>query len=165
MMALPDADATAIPFDEERAAALASVRLEEAFSRRLAQAFDLEPLEDGYSHPAEQIIADALQAFGATAFTWLAFAYFEQYDHNPSVAAGLIRCLGRLSHDSAVPWARFLALSGLYHGDVEVREAAVRAFEMWGGQQAIEALTARVSVEPTPWLADYARQVIADLAA
>jgi hypothetical protein len=164
-MALPDADATAIPFDEEQAAALASVRLEEAFSLRLAQAFDLEPLEDGYTHPVEQIMADALRTFGPTAFTWIAFAYFEQYYRNPAIAAGLIRCLGRLSPDAAVPWGRFLALSGLYHDDVEVREAAVRAFEIWGGQQAIEALSARVSVEPTPWLADYARQVIADLAA
>lgn len=164
-MALPDADAAIRLFDEAQAVALASARLEEAFSRRLAQAFDLEPLEDGHTHPAEQIIAEAIQAFSATAFAWIAFAYFEQYYRNPVVAAGLIRCLGRLAHDSALPWARFLALSGLYHDDVEVREAAVRAFEMSGGPQAIEALTARVSVEPTPWLAEYARQVIADLAA
>lgn len=164
-MALPDADVVAIALAEDEADALASVRLERAFSRRLAQALDLEPLEDGFAHPAEMVMADALRAFGATAFTWIAFAYFEYHQSKPAIAAGLVRCLGRLPEALTQPWGSFLALSALYHADVEVREAAVRAFEIWGGRAAIDALTARVSVEPTPWLADYTRQVIADLAA
>jgi hypothetical protein len=56
-----------------------------------------------------------------------------------------------------------MASRGLSHTDLEVREAAIRALEMWGGQESIEILKAYIDSERIAWLKSYVIQAINDL--
>jgi hypothetical protein len=54
-----------------------------------------------------------------------------------------------------------MAIGALLHPDVEVREAAVRAIEMWEDPAIIGYLERRE--EKVSWLANYIKQVIKDI--
>ena len=128
--------------------------------RDLLASLEDEPIEDGYSHPGEGIVRDAIDKVGSAAFSWLESVYSENVNR-PSICAGILRCVGRQSYRVVDESGAKLARRGLAHADSEVREAAVRAFESWGGPDALSALEAHS--DPVGWLADYIKQVIADL--
>jgi hypothetical protein len=132
------------------------------FNQNLLRAIELETLEDGYSHPAERIIEDALKRYRSIAVAWIQSIYLKNIKRG-TVCAGLLRCIGRLKRDLTKTWGLVMAISGLSHPNMEVREAAVRALEMWGGQEALETLKAYVSIEDVAWLKNYIEQVIQDL--
>lgn len=119
-----------------------------------------EPIEDGCFHPAEEIIRIAIETPETVAWSSIESIYYEN-THRPSICAGILRCVGRQPHELVGECGTGLARRGLIHGDPEVREAAVRAFESWGGTEAISVLKAHT--EPVDWLADYVTRVIADL--
>jgi len=56
-----------------------------------------------------------------------------------------------------------LVAKALAQADPEVREAAVRTMEAWGGSAAIVLLRDHLEAEPVAWLSDYIRRVISDL--
>jgi hypothetical protein len=147
-----------VPEGEEKS------RQRQLFRHELLRSLELEPVEAGFAHPATRIMEDAITRFGATALGWIMGAYFSNHRARPALAADILRCVGRLPLRLIRPWGPLMAISGLLHRDPEIREAAVRAFEFWGGRDSIAALQARVDAEPLPWLAGYMRQVIADLA-
>jgi len=132
------------------------------FNRNLLHAFELEPIEDGHPHPAERIIKDALKTYNLEAFDWIKSTYLKNITRS-AIAAGILRCLGRLSSELTSIWGVVMAASGLLHPDIESREAAVRALEAWGGKESLEMLKAYVDMENVPWLKDYIKQVIIDL--
>ena len=140
-----------------------ALRQEQALRARLTRSLELEPVEAGYSHPAVQTMEEAIDTFGPAASRWIMAAYMASLRNKPAVAADLLRCIGRLPRHKVQPWATLIAIGGLLHPDPEVREAAVRALEIWGDRDSLDALKLRVGTEPLPWLADYMRQVIADL--
>jgi hypothetical protein len=123
----------------------------------------IEAIEDGYFHPAEELIEDSLKSSKFDPNHWVYTLYFTNVDTDPTLAAAVLRLLGRMPTRQVVEWGLVIALNGLSHRDVEVREAAVRALERWGGRKAFEALKAHMDVEPRPWLASYIKQVIRDL--
>ena len=131
-----------------------------AFSRELLTSLEDEPIENGCLHLAEEIIRIAIETLGTVALSSIESMYCEN-EHRPSICAGILRCVGRQPHELVGECGTGLARRGLIHGDPEVREAAVRAFESWGGPEAISALNAHT--EPVDWLADYVSQVITDL--
>jgi len=134
----------------------------EKFNRNLLHAFDLEPIEDGYPHPAERIIKKALETYHLTAIDWIKYAYLRNIER-PAIAAGILRCLGRLSSDLTSLWGIVMAASGLLQSDIEIRDAAVRALEAWGGLESLVTLKAHVQSEKSSWLKRYIEQVIKDL--
>ena len=131
-------------------------RFRDSFLRSLED----EPIEDGFSHPAEEIISNALDASQLTCLEHLERLYRECVN-KPSVCSGLLRCVGRIEPGVAGSWGRDFASRGLTHTDPEVRESAVRALEFWGGSESISML--RAHEEPISWLADYITEVIEDL--
>lgn len=135
---------------------------QEQFSLTILHLLAVEPIDDGYSHPAEDVIEKALKKHNISAPLWVQAIYSENIKH-PSLAGGLLRCVGRLKNDLVEPWGRNMARRGLSHPDVEVREAAIRALEMWGGQESAEALKNHTDSEPVVWLKNYLNQVIKDL--
>lgn len=127
---------------------------------RLSAAFEADPLEDGMDHPAEEIIGEALRS-GPSEFV---LDWFEglAVDHvRPSFAASVLRCLGRQTSPGMASWRAKIVRGALALGDVELRDAAVQAAELWGGREVIDIL--RSHREPEPWLRDYIRDVIDDL--
>ena len=111
-------------------------------------------------HPAEEIIADALM--GAENFNVLAWLKAFSLDSTrASVAASVLQCLGRQDHPGTERWRVGLVRDGLAAKDVEIRDAAVQAAELWGDRGMLTVLSAHT--EPEPWLRDYVRDVPGDL--
>ena len=120
-----------------------------------------EPIEDGVAHPAELVIAKVLCKNPSACKNWLSRALDEHQVTYASLGASIVRCIGRLEYDQVGAWGMGVADDALRHGSVEVREAAVRALEAWGGRKALEIL--RNHHDKRPWLDDYVQHVIADL--
>jgi hypothetical protein len=134
----------------------------ESLRRDLQMLIESEPLEDGVSHPIEQRLKDELTNNPSGAPEMIQ-RLFDEWSEQPSFAAVLLRCLGRLHPAIVGEWGLRLASKAISHQDVEVRDAAVSALELWGGNSAREALQKYVEQEPVSWLARYMKQVIADL--
>ena len=123
-------------------------------------AFEEDPLEEGIHHPAEEIIADALRRTeNSNVLTWL--KAFSLDSTRASLAASVLRCLGRQNHPATERWRVGLVRDGLVAEDVDIRDAAVQAAELWGDRGMRPILLAHS--EPEPWLRDYVRDVAEDL--
>lgn len=128
----------------------------------LHAAFESDPLEDGFHHPAEEIIATALVSAGVPEIlVWLKGFVLdtEQLGH----AASVLRCLGRQHRPGTERWRIELVRDALAAEDVEIRDAAVQTAELWADAGMSDVL--RNHDESVPWLADYIEEVVEDIAA
>lgn len=132
-----------------------------SFRSKLISTLVDEPIEDGVTHPAEHVIDEALRTNSWECRDWLSRALVEHYQTRPSISASIVRCVGRLEYDRVGNWGMRVADDALRHKDVEVREAAVRALEAWGGCEALGVLRRHRDTEA--WLNEYVQQVIVDL--
>ena len=132
----------------------------ERFERFLYTAFDSEPLEDGMDHPAEEVIADALETIDKLRLLpWL--REFSLDHEQPVFAASVLRCLGRISELGTEEWRVGLVRTALTMKNVQIRDAAVQAAEHWADHGLIEVLQDHNDTEP--WIADYVDMVISDI--
>ena len=135
-------------------------RARELLEAKLLASFENSPLEDGMDHPAEGILAEALQSRkDHGVLGWLKDICTDA--SRPSFAASVLRCLGRQEGVGAASWRVDLVRAGLAIGNVEIRDAAVQAAESWGDTASLDVLTAHS--EPEPWLRQYIRDVVEDL--
>ena len=140
--------------------ALVEDRERERLANRLWTAFAADPLEDGMSHPAEEIIGEALRsAEDKPVLDW--FRTFSLDPKRPSFAASVLRCLGRQMSLGTDLWRTELVRDGLSMDDVEIRDAAVQAAESWGDRSLADVMKAHREAEP--WLREYIENVISDL--
>ena len=122
--------------------------------------FEAEPLEDGMNHLAEEIIGAVLQSSTEPCLLgWL--RAFSPDVTQPSFAASVLRCLGRLAEPGTSRWRAELVGAALAIEELEIRDAVVQAAESWGDSGLADVLESHS--EPVTWLRDYARDVIADL--
>ena len=127
----------------------------------LYSAFEDEPFENGMDHPADQIIENALRSASDQ-------RVLEQFGalcldvERPSFASSILRCLGRQTDIGNAAWRARIVRDALATDDIEIRDAAVHAAEFWGGSEIVDNLISHN--EPVPWLQDYIRDVIDDLA-
>ena len=134
----------------------AQARLQSA----LRASFEADLFEDGISHPAEEIIGQALQSGECPdVLAWLRALCLDTVQ--PSFAASVLRCLGRQSDPGTDTWRAGLARAALAIDDVEIRDAAVQAAESWGDSSLEDVLESHS--EPVTWLQYYIRDVIDDL--
>ena len=132
----------------------------ERLANRLWTAFVADPLEDGMSHPAEEIIGEALRSTkDKPVLDW--FMAFSLDVVRPSFAASVLRCLGRQTPPGTDLWRTELVRDGLAMDDVEIRDAAVQAAESWGDRSLVDVMRAHREAEP--WLREYIEDVISDL--
>lgn len=129
-------------------------------SKLIATLLD-EAIEDGVTHPAEQVIDEALRANSSQCRDWLSQALVEYYPTRPSLCASILRCIGRIEYDRVRGWGMHVIDDALQKKDTEVREAAIRGLEAWGGSAAVDMLRRHVDAEA--WLNEYVQQVIVDL--
>jgi hypothetical protein len=128
-----------------------------ALARDLAVLFDEHDVEDGRAHVAERVLHRVLRE-QAGAAEWCSRAVLRP---ETRWRASLLRILGRQDIALVLPWGYDLAALALMDSDIEVRDAAVRALEHWGGEKAIELLGRHV--DAAPWLTRYAQRVAAEL--
>ena len=146
---------TAVPQEE-----LVEDREQERLANRLWTAFAADPLEDGVSHPAEEIIGEELRSKeGKHVLDW--FRTLSLDAERPSFAASVLRCLGRQTPPGTDSWRAEFVKAGLAMNDVEIRDAAVQAAESWGDRNLADVMKAHSEAEP--WLREYIEDVISDL--
>lgn len=140
--------------------ALVADQERERLANRLWTAFAADPLEDGMSHPAEEIIGEALRSMeDKPILDW--FRTFSLDAERPSFAASVLRCLGRQTPPGTDSWRTELVRDGLAVDDVEIRDAAVQAAESWGDRNLADVMKAHSETEP--WLREYIEDVISNL--
>ena len=127
----------------------------ERLERALRDAFDADPLEDGVSHPAEQIVAEAVGTSGA--LDWL--RGFVLDTDSPTFGASTLRSLGRLNGVGTAVWRTDLVRRALTNEDVQVRDAALQAAEAWDGADLRRVLIAHLPFEPIGWLREAMQDV------
>lgn len=125
---------------------------------RIISALEAEPIEDGFTHPAESPLAEAVRDHGTDAASWLQTLLFETVI--PGLGPAVLRLLGRLSPLSE-SWRTQVVRKALESPDIEMRDAAVQAAELWEDAGTVQVL--REHDESTPWLRDYVYAVIRDL--
>lgn len=126
---------------------------------RLQQLFEAEPVEDGMTHPAEGLIERVLGQQRTAALAWLdELATRPDYEHR----VALLRCLGRMPVMLAGDWGLSVMSRALRSEDMEVRDAAICALELWGTREAADIL--RAHHDPEPWLAEYVAAVLQSIA-
>lgn len=128
----------------------------ERLERALRDAFDADPLEDGVSHPVEQIVATAVGTSGA--LDWLRGFVLET--DSPIFGASTLRCLGRLNGVGTAAWRTDLVQRALTNEDVQVRDAALQAAEAWDDADLGRVLAAHLPSEPVGWLRDAMQDVV-----
>lgn len=120
----------------------------ERLEAALWNAFDAEPLEDGMTHPGEQVIAAAVQR-SENALSWL--RHIALIATVPAFAASTLRCLSRIDIGT-VEWRAQLIADVLASEDVQMRDAALQAAEGWGGGRLRKVLESHLASEPVDWL-------------
>ena len=126
---------------------------------RLRASFESDVFEDGMDHPAEQIIATALQSSDVEVFHW--FRSFSLNDEHPCFASSVLRCLGRHKDPGSSAWRINLVRDALDVDNLEIRAAAVQAVESWADQDLVHIL--ETHKEPDRWLFSYIQDVTKDL--
>lgn len=136
---------------------------EKRFTRELQWAFEKYPIEDGMSHPAENIIDKALISIDElTVLNSLRDICLNA--DNPYLASSVLRCVGRKDNIGTSSWRVALVREGLSSGDLEIRDAAAQAADWWADSDSdscseiINILDAHS--EPVWWLKNYIRDII-----
>lgn len=131
------------------------------FRDDLLNVFEEFPIEDGINHPADDIIEQFLCNDNQTFRKALVRSYNEFKDSRPAISAAFLRCTARVDFAKIGDIGLSLAQDALDHNNIEIRDAAVRALENWGGKEAINILRKHNDTES--WLRRYIDQVIIDL--
>ena len=136
-------------------------RVYELFRTRLLGILEDESIEDGVAHSAEFFIKNRFQKDPVSCLDTLASLLQNSFEKRPSIAASLLRCIGRMRFEQVGHWGLETMREALVHNDVEVRDAAIRALEKWGGDESVRILQQHRDREG--WVNDYVAQVILDL--
>ena len=149
----------ASPLPQPRTSVLEDHNRERLFSR-LMNSFEEDLLEDGMDHPAEGILAEALNSENQQeVLVWL--SHFCRDTERPSFAASVLRCLGRHEQAGSNSWRKDLIRAGMSIDDIEIRDSAVQAAELWEDPGIVDILVAHE--EPESWLREYILSVVGDL--
>ena len=154
---LLDADYFAPPVRQNAAT---QDRERERLAVQLQSAFETHVVENGLDHPAETIIADALES-SPRVLEWIRAFSLDTSD--PSFAASVLRCLGRVKRPGSSAWRASLLRDGLLLDDVQIRDAAAQAADSWADRSLAHVLAAHE--EPEPWLRQFIFDVVDDLQA
>ena len=114
--------------------------------------FETYPVQDGYSHPAVEIIneMDSLEVWN------LIFSDFK-------FSADVLKCVGRLDKPFTYTWRLDLIERALFEDDTEIRDNAIQSIENWKGDDLFKILVEHVKyAESVPWLRQYAEAVLKD---
>lgn len=125
----------------------------------LEETFEQTPLEDGFSNPAESILARTMDIYPQSGPRWIREWVLSENDSE--FGRDILICLSRALARPIPGWALELAGEALSSPRIRLRYAGVRALELWGGTAATRSLERHS--EPVAWLAQYARSAALDM--
>ncbi|MCY4100240.1 MAG: hypothetical protein OXF46_04905 [Rhodobacteraceae bacterium] len=125
----------------------------------LANVFEEIPFEDGFFHPAEQILDEAIgSSHKREVLDWLLQTITNNKDSFFSLS--VLRSLAHLR--PATPgWRVKIISSALSSEDIETRDVAAQVAESWDDMEVKDIL--KKHREPIPWLQSYINEVIDNL--
>jgi hypothetical protein len=129
------------------------------FEQRIQLALEFEPVEDGHTHTMEDYLKKIIYERGQEIGSWLIDVISGRW--NQCLAAELLRLVSR-QKPFTENWRLDVIRTALSSPNVELRDAAVQAAELWEEPQAVEVL--QQHEERCAWLADYIKRVVQDLA-
>lgn len=135
-----------------------SLNKEPQFAQEVWSLINREPVENGFTHPAEKILMEALVHQKKDVIRWIESILEHK---NPYVVADIITCLGRVTEENHPDWAIEIISEALEHSNVAVRDAAAQALESWETSQVLGLLTNHK--EKVPWLREYIGQIVTQL--
>jgi len=118
-----------------------------------------EPVEDGVTHPGEDILREILNRWASASIDDLARLVFDAPDH--SVSASVLRLAGRIHEFPEGTVRKNLISRALQSPDIELRDAAIQTAGSWEDQELLPIL--KNHREEIFWLRDYLQDVISDL--
>ncbi len=121
---------------------------------QLLASIEAESVEDGMSHPGEALATKIVNSGEATSLVEATIA------SRASVAASIVQLLGRL-RPIELPSRTALIKHALNSRDIQLRDAAVQAIELWEDEAMIPLLASHQ--EPVAWLNDHIIEVLEDL--
>ena len=127
----------------------------------LDSAFDNIPLESCVAHPADEILAKALQKAANNPAIFQFIREFCLDASRPDLAASVLRCLSRQPAPQAPAWRTRLVRDSLASKSLDVRDAAVQAADSW--QDDGMAAILQSHQEPEPWLQEYIDEIVAGM--
>lgn len=127
----------------------------------LDSAFDDIPLESCVAHPADEILARALQKAASNPAIFQFIREFCLDFSRPDLAASVLRCLSRQPAPQNPAWRMGLVRDSLASKSLDVRDAAVQAADSWQDDGMVSILQSHQ--EPEPWLQEYIDEIVADL--
>lgn len=137
----------------------------DTFKMRLLNAFDqVGGTQDGWPHPVEEAIREALEAEPERVRPWLRALVLEQVERSPEGAAELLRCIGCCGRALVGDVGVELVRVALRHPDSSLRDAALRAIECWAEDDPALLAELHPEAEPDSRLAETMRDLIAHAA-
>jgi len=130
------------------------------FICKLLASLRADTFEPGYGAHCEKLIEDSLMVNSRVTRDWLVET-FDNHIHDTHILEGLLHAISHLDYKLVYPQGRTMAIVGLCHKDVMVRDFAIKAFENWEDVTVIDIL--KVFKYPEHWLQDYLLHVISDL--
>jgi hypothetical protein len=127
----------------------------DSFIKELRSALAQDPVVDGFKHAAEPILERAFAREPEKLAYWFEGLIMERPD------ADLLRLLARFKPYTP-QWRQQIVRAALGSSSPDVRDAAMQAVESWAEPQLVDLL--RSHTETARWLAEYAAQVVRDLA-
>jgi hypothetical protein len=118
-----------------------------------------EPVLDGFNHPGQPILIKIFESYPGAASEWM-LDHITKLSY-PSRTADIIRLLCRFRPRTSA-WRSQIVAAALRSSSVEVRDAAIQAVESWAEPELVSLL--RKHSDTAQWLAEYAAQIIRDIA-
>lgn len=119
-----------------------------------------EHFEYGYTASSEQYLLEFAKQYPGLLGEVTHNIYLTSLKERTVILA-LVNAIASLDYESVRPFGQSLALMALTNPDVEIKEAAIRAYETWGHPEGANILSGADC--PIGWLDKYRRQVIEDL--
>ena len=120
--------------------------------------FAEEPIEDCISHPAQQVIEQALKT-PEKSHVLERLRKIALNSAEPDFAYSVFCCMGRQKeHVGSPEWRTELVRSGLQSDNIQIRDAAIQAAETWLDSEIADVLKGHSEKEK--WLQDYIAKVI-----
>lgn len=142
---------------------ISTQEFKDQFHCQLSYELELEPVEDGISHPVERVMQELLTNSSRIGSDWIKTSFQRLVEEKKEVAAaGLLQCIGRIKSEALNDIVGGLVSQGLAHGSAQVREAAISIVEQIADTD-LTSLLSRHS-DSVPWLNLYAERVLKDLA-
>lgn len=119
-----------------------------------------ENFEFGYQSESEIFIKDLFKTNRLATLKWLNDLFIEHFN-DPQIVINILRVMSRLDYKEINSIGMSIALGGLKHTNIEVRENSIRAIEQWGQKDHVGILN---SIEINEdWLKEYVEAVIDEL--